>query len=402
MKHFAVQYLGGQERGWTPRRRWLGIGLALWLSLLSRTLQPQALYAQTPLTASQDAFVDPNNPTTAFNGQRLEVTYSNFPTFTATRRSLIQFNVATVASSLSAAGLVLQVVENNLPPSAQVNVGLYALADGWSESTVTQQTAPAPSLLLQTLTVGAGVTGQLRFTASTVGTYLESARTGDGIASLFVRLDSGSGDLGFGGNLLFEDREGSADGVNGNEPAIDSSTTVNLSLRTGWNLIGLPQTPNTTAPSTLFAPLAGQYNLIYAYAGCDNNDPWKKYDPAAPFPFLNDLTNLSVSQGLWVRVTGAVTLPVSGSNPSQTSIALCAGWNLIGWPGDAPTALPTALASITGQYNLVYAYDATDSADPWKKYDPAAPFPFLNDLSQMAPGKGYWIRATTATTLVVP
>ena len=171
---------------------------------------------------------------------------------------------------------------------------------------------------------------------------------------------------------------------------------------TGWNLIALPIIPTDNASSVVFSPIAGNYNLVYAYSGCDANDPWKKYDPAAPFPFLNDLTSVGVNQGLWLRATGNVTLTVTGADPANTSIALCAGWNLISWPGNAPTPVATALATIVGQYNLVYAYTAADANDPWKKYDPAAPFPFLNDLNQLEPGKGYWIRTTQATTLIVP
>ena len=62
--------------------------------------------------------------------------------------------------------------------------------------------------------------------------------------------------------------------------------------------------------------------------------------------------------------------------------------------------LPDALAGIAGKYDLVYTYDAADAADPWQKFDPNAPA-FVNDLTLMGPGKGYWVRATQAATLVV-
>lgn len=173
-------------------------------------------------------------------------------------------------------------------------------------------------------------------------------------------------------------------------------------LYTGWNLVAIPAELATPVPSVLFAPIAGNYNLVYAYNGCDTVDPWKKYDPVAPFPFLNDLSRVAVSQGLWIRATQNSSLPVPGVDPTNTSIQLCTGWNLMAWPGGAPTAVNTALANIAGKYTLVYAYDASDPADPWKKYDPAAPFPFLNDLHELKPGLGYWIRIATPTTLVVP
>jgi hypothetical protein len=91
---------------------------------------------------------------------------------------------------------------------------------------------------------------------------------------------------------------------------------------------------------------------------------------------------------------------VTGTLPVSTTIPLCVGWNLISYPSAAPVPLPGALASIAGKYDLVYAYDAADLADPWKQYDPLAP-PEINDLTEMGPKRGYWIRMTEATTLVV-
>ena len=52
-----------------------------------------------------------------------------------------------------------------------------------------------------------------------------------------------------------------------------------------------------------------------------------------------------------------------------------------------------ALASIDGFHDLVYAYDASDAVDPWKKYNVAA-LEFLNDLTEMGPGWRYWLRVS--------
>ena len=41
-------------------------------------------------------------------------------------------------------------------------------------------------------------------------------------------------------------------------------------------------------------------------------------------------------------------------------------------------------------FTLVYAYHAND-ADVWKKFDPLAPA-YNNDLTQMTPDWGYWIK----------
>jgi hypothetical protein len=184
------------------------------------------------------------------------------------------------------------------------------------------------------------------------------------------------------------------------------SASSGVPLQIGWNLIALPRIPSDPAPAAVLAPIAGQYTQVYAYDACDVADPWKIYDPAAP-PYANDLTSMDVQHGYWIRATGTVTLTVAGTRPTSTTIPLCTGgtspsgdWNLIGYPSAAAVALPDALAGIAGKYNLVYAYDAADTADPWKKFDPNAP-PFVNDLTELGAGKGYWIRVTEATTLII-
>ncbi len=172
------------------------------------------------LLPAQDTFIDPNNPATAYNGDRLELTFSNFPGFAPTRRSLLQFDLAGQAGELIGTQLQLTVVENNINPNSSVVVALYAAADGWVESGVTWESRPLEATLLQTATVAGGALGTLIFDAAAVGAYLEGERGGDGMASLYLLLQGGDGTLGFGGNLFFEDREGSADGVNGNEPTL--------------------------------------------------------------------------------------------------------------------------------------------------------------------------------------
>ncbi len=174
------------------------------------------------LAPSHDTLIDPNNPTTNYNADRLEATYSNFPAFTATRQALLQFDLAAVTEPLTTAQLQVSVVESNLLTGGSVNVALYRLADGWNEASVTWENRPTVGERLQTITVNAGFTGALQFNDPAVGAYLEAERTGDRVASFLLILDGGAEPLGFGGNLLFENGEGSHDGVNGNEPVLAS------------------------------------------------------------------------------------------------------------------------------------------------------------------------------------
>jgi RHS repeat-associated protein len=89
-----------------------------------------------------------------------------------------------------------------------------------------------------------------------------------------------------------------------------------------------------------------------------------------------------------------------GSALQATSIPLSANWNLISIPEEpADTDPAVVLASIAGQYTIVYAYDGCDVADPWKQYDPADPV--SSDLTVIDHVIGFWIEMTSPATLDV-
>ena len=170
-------------------------------------------------------------------------------------------------------------------------------------------------------------------------------------------------------------------------------------LQADWNLLSLPLILADTSIEAVLSSISGDYDLVYAYDGCDTADPWKRYDVNAP-PYANDLTNLDGKMGIWIRVTGTPTLGVSGQVPTRTDIQLCEGWNLVGYPSTQAKPITDALSSIEGKYTLVYAYDASDTADPWKRYDVSAP-PYANDLTEMQPGLAYWIKVSADCVLTV-
>ncbi|MCP3910520.1 MAG: hypothetical protein GY713_06170, partial [Actinomycetia bacterium] len=86
--------------------------------------------------------------------------------------------------------------------------------------------------------------------------------------------------------------------------------------------------------------------------------------------------------------------------PATTTIELCEGWNLIGFPAAEPRHPHVALSSIAGKWQRVFGYDAFDSEDPWEYFDPAVP-DWANDLGAMVPGRGYWVLVSEAVTLEI-
>jgi hypothetical protein len=85
----------------------------------------------------------------------------------------------------------------------------------------------------------------------------------------------------------------------------------------------------------------------------------------------------------------------------QASIPLYEGWNLISLPFIvSDSSLPNVLSSIAGNYDIVWAYKASDSTDQWKSFVPVLPSEY-NDLTTMEPEYGYWIKMTQNDTLIV-
>src|SRR6185436_7216127 len=174
------------------------------------------------------------------------------------------------------------------------------------------------------------------------------------------------------------------------------SAAEGIPLLPGWNLISLPKEPDSIDPATVFSSIPGALVAAHTYDGCNAADPWRVYAPGAAG--VSDLSAVDHRIGVWVQAGGATTLAVSGVEPAETTLQLCEGWNLIGYPSSYPRPVLSALASIAGKFRWVLAYDPADAEDPWEAFDASAPT-WANDLQIMRPGRGYWVYATENVSL---
>ena len=179
---------------------------------------------------------------------------------------------------------------------------------------------------------------------------------------------------------------------------LESVYTHTLHVVPGDNLLSLPLQPTDSAIGATLSQTAAAANALFAYVGCDPQDPWKQHDPAAP-AYANDLTHLEAGMGFWLSAPTTATLTLTGTL-ATSSVELCPGWNLAGYPAPTPQPLAQAVASLEGCLAAIYGYDPTDAADPWKQYDPAAPS-YANDLLEVRPGQGYWLRVEHACVWTV-
>lgn len=184
----------------------------------------------------------------------------------------------------------------------------------------------------------------------------------------------------------------------GAQRAVTAGTAEGVAVLAGWNLVSLPASPADPSPAEVFASLGATFRRAYVHDACDTADPWKVYDPADSAG--SDLTEVDESDGIWVEATGDAGLLPLGEPPLSTSIHLCPGWNLVGFPAAQPRPVRSALSSIEGKYIRVLGHEITDPMDPWEIYDVAVPA-WANDLRELRPGRGYWILVTEETDLEI-
>ncbi len=167
-------------------------------------------------------------------------------------------------------------------------------------------------------------------------------------------------------------------------------------LEVGWNLVSAAVKPANTSVAQFLDSISGKFDAV-ATTDPDKPGQWLYYSPTSAD---NTLANLDETKGFWVHMTAPGFLAPAGTAPTKTDIPLKKGWNLVGWPSAKSMPMSTALSSIGGKYDRVYAYDVSNAADPWRSYDPAAPA-YANELTYVQPLRGYWIHMTADATLTV-
>jgi hypothetical protein len=171
-----------------------------------------------------------------------------------------------------------------------------------------------------------------------------------------------------------------------------TSHSHTLVLRPGLNMVSVPVLPDDASLETVFSPIADNLVRVWAFDEFWTGDAWRLYQPGYQG---STLQALGVERGYWVEMKNGTTLTIQGTIQPHTTVSLNAGWNFVGYPSPVERDIGLALEEIADALELVWYYDATDDADPWKRYNPTAPA-WSNDLLTMSPGRGYWISVSEA------
>lgn len=149
-------------------------------------------------------------------------------------------------------------------------------------------------------------------------------------------------------------------------PSAQSTITVGLSA--GWNLLSLP------------------------VSGPAGGDSLRGSFPSALYPFAFTFTPagylqspvLETGRGYWAKFPGVLLQPVTGTAVRAETVAVLPGWNTVGC---------ISCAVDTG---AIVAVPAGLRSSAWYRYGTGyAP------VEELLPGKGYWVKATTAGSFIL-
>ncbi len=174
-------------------------------------------------------------------------------------------------------------------------------------------------------------------------------------------------------------------------------TSYNITLAADWNLVSLPLIPDNTDITDVTASINDTLAIVWSWNA--EEQAWYWYVPGNP---LSTLTTMGDGFGYWFFMYGPAILEVSGQEmPDPPTITpaydVFEEWNLIGFTSATSMSPESYLASIAGNYSIVWDWNAEEQA--WLWY---VPDNFLSTLTTMEPGFGFWLWGTAKGTLMPP
>jgi hypothetical protein len=175
-----------------------------------------------------------------------------------------------------------------------------------------------------------------------------------------------------------------------------ASTSCNITLAQGWNLVSIPLIPlSTNITDILNADNLASGNitnvsLLYYFDAVTST--WNNWINGS-----STLTAMTDGPAYWIYATVADTLTVHGTEAALPGhgYPVLTGWNMVGFTSTTDMALEAYLDSIDGDYVVVYRWNA--GTGTWSYWTALA-----DDFDTMDPGCGYWLFMTSGGTLTPP
>jgi hypothetical protein len=160
-----------------------------------------------------------------------------------------------------------------------------------------------------------------------------------------------------------------------------------ISLKQGWNLVSYPVV-NTTL---MASDLAGTGVMIVASYNIGTGD-YDAYNTISSPPEYD--ISMSTDVGYFVYCTTDTSIVVYGRNPSDRSVTINPGWNLVGWSSfTSSTAKAVCNQPSLSGVQIIAKYNAiTGDYDAYAENSSPDEFDFV-----MHDGEGYFIYTMSST-----
>jgi hypothetical protein len=161
-----------------------------------------------------------------------------------------------------------------------------------------------------------------------------------------------------------------------------SYPTQSVALAIGWQGLSSYIMPTVTNIPTLFTPIAANFTILQNLTGV--------YYPAGS---INTIGLWASQSAYSIKMNAASTLPIIGPLETNKTFALANGWNLM--PVICNTNVTTSTLVSGLGVNLGIIKEIAGSKVYWPAYG-------IYTLSQLTPGKAYYVRMTAASSVTFP
>lgn len=289
--------------------------------------------------------------------------------------------------------------ENELMSVATENQTARTHSDGGSVQFFSNDMIIEPCYLADGVTPAEGT---LLVGTAAGGHYPITSFVGDGVALPYARIDLNN-IFGRDSNRNFSLAEGqnltlvNFRGMAGNA-MVTCRVPTNNSLgeikagesfhRPGRNLVSLQLEPANNSIAEVFNSIIGK--LISLWAFDVDQSKWVFFVKDGPGA-LNELNDIQATKGFWMYLNDTASIKSEGSFTSE-AIFLKSGRNLVGFNSIETLPVLDAISSIDNEIISIWTFDTHQ--DKWIFYVKEG-LPFLNELTQVEPGKAYWIYVNT-------
>lgn len=169
-------------------------------------------------------------------------------------------------------------------------------------------------------------------------------------------------------------------------------STQSIPFTSGWNIISSYVSPLNKDLSSVFLPLISGNSLVKVQNEQGFAFEYLPYINA----WINNIGNLSNTEGYYVKVNNNTQLSVSGYRFGLPhTIGLTEGWNLINYPFSQSKPAMTILQNLINNNQLVKVSDQSGNA-----IENIPGIGWINNIQNFAPGKGYAVKVNTNTNLI--